>query len=528
METSIYTPEKVFPVKHAEVSIGWPGDFEGRVMLALILEAQATHRKPKYLDEMIRLIPEKLNKEGYLGPLQKDYILEQQLAGHGWFLRALCEYYQWKKDTKVKGYIQKIIQNLALPTRGHHSSYPIDPANRNKTVGEAVGITEATLGRWKLSSDIGCNFIFLDGIVQAYQILPSPELKNLIEEMLARFLEMDLQGMNAQTHATLTGLRGILRYYSITHQPNLLKQVKLRYDLYRRNAMTSNYENFNWFGRPDWTEPCGIVDSYMLAVQLWQFTNDPVYLEDAHHIYYNGIANTQRENGGFGLSNCVVPNSNALSVNLDEAYWCCTMRGGEGIANAIRYNYFIGHKELVVPFFNSSEATFRFNNKEVTLKQSSTYPFNGKVSFQVVKSTLQEAIYFKLATPSWTKNHKLTLNGTPVSFKKDKGFIVFQTKFSGGSNIEFSFDQESKAVPNDNPKSRLHYTFNYGPLVLGYENNKKPEISFKKTPKLIKLSDQDWILEGRDIHLSPIYHLMDPRVNKASGYAKQILFQIKK
>ena len=73
------------------------------------MEAQATHREPVYLDEMIKMLPNKLNVKGYLGPLQGDTLDEQQLSGHGWFLRALCEYYLWKKDDNVKKYIQDII-----------------------------------------------------------------------------------------------------------------------------------------------------------------------------------------------------------------------------------------------------------------------------------------------------------------------------------------------------------------------------------------------------------------------------------
>jgi uncharacterized protein len=334
LESDIYRPEMVFPLKHNAVSQGWPGDYEGRVILGLTLQAQATHRTPRYLSEIISLIPQKVNEKGYLGPVMKDSILEQQLSGHGWFLRGLCEYYLWKKDPKVKGYIQNIITNLALPTRGAHLIYPIDPASRNKATGGAIGTTESAIGKWKLSSDIGCDFIFMDGVIQAYSLFPSAALKSLVEEMIARFLQMDLEAISAQTHASLTALRGLIRYYNSTKQPYLLQEVQKRYQLYRTAAMTADYENFNWFGRPQWTEPCAIIDSYMLAVQLWNLTGNALYLEDAHHIYYNAIANTQRSNGGFGLSNCPGPKENVLKVadkaSGNEAYWCCTMRGGEG------------------------------------------------------------------------------------------------------------------------------------------------------------------------------------------------------
>ena len=118
LESDIYTPDNVFPVAHEGVSAGWPGDYEGRIILGLTLQAQATHREPKYLSELIDRIDTRTNEKGYLGPLMRDSILEQQLSGHGWLLRGLCEYYEWKKDERVKVHIENIIKKLSSAHAG--------------------------------------------------------------------------------------------------------------------------------------------------------------------------------------------------------------------------------------------------------------------------------------------------------------------------------------------------------------------------------------------------------------------------
>ena len=105
---------------------------------------------------------------------------------------------------------------------------------------------------------------------------------------------MDVVAIKAQTHATLTGLRAVLRFYAITGDKELLKKVVERYQLYRDLAITENYENYSWTERPGWTEPCAIIDSYLLSVQLWQYTQSQDYVEDAQHIYYNAICHRQR------------------------------------------------------------------------------------------------------------------------------------------------------------------------------------------------------------------------------------------
>jgi uncharacterized protein len=525
LESDIYTPVNVFPLKQDENSIGWPGDKEGRTILGLVMEAQATHREPVYLAEMIKIMPSKLNAKGYLGPLQGDTLNEQQLSGHGWFLRALCEYYLWKKDENVKKYIQNIIQNLVLTTKGYHKNYPSDPNQRRKNVGAVGGTTQNVLNNWLLSSDVGCDFIFLDGVVQAYGLFPSKELKELVDEMVESFLKIDLVTIKAQTHATLTGLRALVRYYEITGDQRYLMEAEKRYKLYRELGMTENYENFNWFGRPEWTEPCAIVDSYMMAVKLWQYTQKPEYLEDAQHIYYNGLCHTQRANGGFGCDNCPGPSELSLKVKTQEAYWCCTMRGGEGLASAIHYAYFTKENDLYVPFLGNNDATVRTGGTEYLIKQSSGYPFGTNAAFTLTPISGSMKIVLHLPCPAWISMPQIIVNGEKQSVTNANGFIALPLKLTKETKIEYSFEmgtQIREAVNQQNTQKGV-IAVEYGPLMLGYEG--ESEIHFSNKPELKRIDETHWQATDGDksFNFTPVYHLMDAKV-KAKTYQKQILF----
>jgi len=525
LETDIYHPENVFPKQHHETSAGWPGDKEGRTILALVLEARATHRTPLYLDEMIRILPEKLNKKGYLGPVQRDTIDEQQLSGHGWLLRGLCEYYQWKKDPKVENYIKGIIKNLALPTKGHHKNYPISPEEHLVGTGGMSGTSTNVVHNWKLSSDVGCDFIFMDGVVQAYGLFPFAQLKALIDEMMDRFFEMDLVGIKAQTHATLTGLRAALRYYEITGQKELLPEVEKRYQLYREQAITENYENYNWFERPEWTEPCAIVDSYLLSVQLWQYTRSTVYLEDAQLIYYNAIGHTQRSNGGFGCDNCPGPKDNFLSVKVDEAFWCCTMRGAEGLARAVQYSYFTQGNSLIIPTFNSGSISYILDGTPVSISQQTNYPFENKVLLSVESLKRPVQINLKFFVPSWVHSPVVSKNNNPVEFQIKNGFAAASLQVQAGDTIEYSFVMNLgiEQVANVSHTKPGYVRLFYGPLLLGHEGG--TDIDIPLDAEVVKTFDFGFQVKGTDILLSPVYQLMDAKVCKSSGYRKQILFR---
>jgi len=525
LETKIYYPENVFPEQHHPSSAGWPGDKEGRTILGLVMEAQATHRSPKYLEEMIRILPKKLNARGYLGAIQGDTINEQQLSGHGWLLRGLCEYYLWKKEPKVKTYIQGIVQNLALPTKGHHQNYPINPKERIAGTGEMSGSAANVVNGWKLSTDVGCDFIFMDGVVQAYALFPSEDLKKLIDEMISRFLEMDLVLIKAQTHATLTGLRAVLRYYEITGEKKLLQEVKKRYDLYRKQAMTENYENFNWFERPEWTEPCAIVDSYLLAFQLWQYTQCSQYLEDAQLIYYNAICHTQRSNGGFGCDNCPGPVDNFLSVKADEAFWCCTMRGGEGLARAVEYSYFQQKDTLYIPAFYEGSVVLQLSNGETKVTQHTHYPFENKVTLHIDSRATSSKLPLKLFVPSWIEHPVVSVNHKKVAITEEKGFLTLATGLKTGDVLEYSFSFRSGAehVANKSHSVTQNVRLFYGPLILGYEG--AAEIKLPNDISIQKENNHSFRIVETDIRLSPVYHLLDAKVCKGSGYRKQVLFQ---
>src|SRR5690348_8175524 len=68
LEEEKYQPDQVFLT--LEQSNSWPGDTEGRTVLGLTLDAQATHREPKFLDEILKRFPAHMNERGYFGNIE--------------------------------------------------------------------------------------------------------------------------------------------------------------------------------------------------------------------------------------------------------------------------------------------------------------------------------------------------------------------------------------------------------------------------------------------------------------------------
>jgi len=525
LEEEKYQPNNVFLTDRQ--SGDWPGDTEGRTILGLVLDAQSGHCSPKYLEEIINHIPEHLNNKGYMGKIYPSGIIdEQQLAGNSWMLRGLCEYYAWKKDKRVLEIIKSIVNNLYLPIQTDLENYPMDISGRSKKVGGAMGQIEEQIGNWKLSSDIGCIFISLDGLTQAYRYVPSRELQNTIESILNLFLRFDFVQIKAQTHATLTSLRGVLRYAQNSSRTNLVSEVEKRWELYKAYGMTENYANYNFFTRYNVaTEPCAIVDSYLLVAQLWMTTNNPEYLKQMDLIYYNALSHGQRANGGFGTDILSSPDSTSIRVNLPEAHWCCTMRGGEGLSKVAEYSYFTQKDTAYIVHYVNSIATLHFSKKSlITIKQKTDYPFSDGVSLTIINAQRAGKLVIKLnSLTQWTENVKVFINGIEQKVKIEKGFILLQSNWKTNDEIKLEYDSKiriEKPINNDKFSNAYRKVF-YGPLLLAYSGVE--QIKINDSTQIKKISTGSFKIEGSDIKLGILYHLLNPEVAKGI-YKKQFIF----
>ncbi len=308
----------------------WPGDWEGRALLAFLCHYEIHQTEVPHLHAFFNSIPEKTNEYRYFGKIfDGKTVDEQQLSGHNWYLRGLLKYAKIYQNKLALEYAKSTVENLYLPALKWYAHYPL---HRNTNEGEVSGFVTGTQNGWKLSSDIGCAFMCVDGLAHYYAETKDERVKNFLDSVIDVFLSIDLVKYKLQTHTTLTCLRGILLLYQTTKQEKYLQIVKEKFAFYVQNGMTLTYENFNWFGRKDtWTEPCAVVDSFILATELYKITTDNGYKTLARRIWFNGLQFCQRNNGGAGPNTCVTEEQNILKISMYEAPFCCTMRYAEGL-----------------------------------------------------------------------------------------------------------------------------------------------------------------------------------------------------
>lgn len=330
LHESEYAPENI--IQSGEYT--WPGDWEGRALLALCNIYELTG-DDKRLKKVFSTIKSGLNSQGFFGEVfNPELISEQQLSGHSWLMRGFLEYYACFDDAEALSLADKLFNNLYYPSLFAYDKYPL---MRTKQEGDVSGNISSIIDGWELSTDIGCAFMCIDGLSHYYEVTKNTKTAEMLEKLIEVFLSIDLVENKVQTHATLSATRGMIRYYKASGKEYYLDLAKKIFNFYLENGMTDTYENFNWFGRLDtWTEPCAIVDSFMVSDSLYKITGEKNYLTLARRIWLNGLSYCHRDNGGAGPNKCVTEQQKELGISMYEATCCCTMRYAEGLLTVKR------------------------------------------------------------------------------------------------------------------------------------------------------------------------------------------------
>lgn len=485
---------------------GWPGDYIGRAFLAMAMLSKILGKKARNYDVVFQVIQKNLNSRGYMGNIVEDGIDEQQLSGNSWLLRSMCEAYEYNGDEHAKKTVVDITRELLIPTLGHYAEYPKNRQDRKAEKINKVGLTgkkdgfaftdaeyeddpmelctmiTGKIGNWYVSTDVGCAFIMLDGATAAYEFLLSyakeeeeliGKLKALIQEMCETFFKIEYVKMKVQTHAILSGLRGTLRYAAIENDRNILEKAKETFRIYLENGITENYENYNWFMRPVHTEPCGHIDSMIVSYELWLLTNEDIYLTLANRILYNAVLASQRQNGGFGLDTCVGIDEFLCPPHkgICEAYWCCTMRGGEAFEKLCRFTGTIRDEKMYLPFILDG----RLVCEDYYISIRTKYPKDNRIEIFVQQN---QPLFtdIVLYLPETAENVTVNLNGMCCPFSRENCLLTIPVGKKGTVNVNFSLSVIVEKQMNINSFKGKKYL--YGDLMLGIKNGQNQLESF--------------------------------------------------
>ena len=126
------------------------------------------------------------------------------------------------------------------------------------------------------------------------------------------------------------------------------------------------------------------------------------------------------------------------------------------------YIYGVRGRNLYVNLFAANKATIQVDGKNVTLEQTTAYPWDGDIAIRVIQN---KAKTFRMLVriPGWVQNqvvpsdlyhfdndvvsgYHVTVNGQPVSGELEKGYLTINRSWKKGDVVRIHFDMPVRTV----------------------------------------------------------------------------------
>jgi DUF1680 family protein len=226
----------------------------------------------------------------------------------------------------------------------------------------------------------------------------------------------------------------------------------------------------------------------MVAGQLWLMTKEAGYLRDLHRILFTGLRHNQYANGGFGTTSClgsrrrqddsVDHSPQAVLRRGEEATWCCSMRGASALAFAAQMSWCTDGERLIAPIAIPGTATVQLNQGLLVLRQTTDYPYEGRVRIEVLRSEVNAPVplAFFLPDADGSGDCHLRCDGKELAWTWRDGFVEAMVPLRAGAILDLEFALQPRIEALEVPE-RLpgHVRLMHGPLMLGCADHDRTE-----------------------------------------------------
>ncbi len=144
-------------------------------------------------------------------------------------------------------------------------------------------------------------------------------------------------------------------------------------------------------------ETCVTVTWIQLTEQLLRLTGEARHADELEKTFHNHLAAAQRPDGAAWAYFTALDGRKPYATEQN----CCASSGPRGWALLPTFAYMTSDDGVVINFITPGAATLKINGETVTIKQETSYPFDGRVAITV---TVPKPMKFGLRVriPSWS------------------------------------------------------------------------------------------------------------------------------
>lgn len=277
-------------------------------------------------------------------------------------------------------------------------------------------------------------------------------------------------------------------------------------------AFGKNYELPNMSA---YCETCAAIGNVYMNYRLFLLHGESKYYDVLERTLYNGlISGVSLDGGGFFYPNPL----ESIGQHQRQPWFgcaCCPSNICRFIPSLPGYIYAVKDNDVYINLFMSNTTDLKVAGKNVSLKQTTNYPWSGDVKVEVTK-TSGRAFNLKIRIPGWVKNevvpsnlytyndgkrlsYSVKVNGQLVNSELKGGYFVIDRQWKKGDNVEIHFDMEPRTVKANSKveADRGRISVERGPIVYSAEwcdnsfdvqsvfMNQKPTFEVVSKPELL-------------------------------------------
>jgi len=256
--------------------------------------------------------------------------------------------------------------------------------------------------------------------------------------------------------------------------------------------------------------PCGAYAHFKLTRSLVSITGDSRYGDSMEQVMYNtvlGAKPLQADGTAFYYSDYSYKGSKGYSKHR----WPCCSGTLPQVATDYGISaYFHDTQNLYVNLYVPSVVQWSRGSNRISLRQTSEYPFDTLLRFNVTASQPTE-FGLRLRIPAWAVEPSVSVNGKLTGRDLSSGqFTELRRVWKSGDQVELSLPMSYrlKAVDAQHPDI---VALKYGPLVLFPISSSVPEVTRQELLGARRAEGRSWQIQTKmgSLKLLPFTEITD-------------------
>ena len=207
-----------------------------------------------------------------------------------------------------------------------------------------------------------------------------------------------------------------------------------------------------------------------LFERIFLLHGDAKYIDCLERTLYNGVISGMSVDGGKFFYPNPLSSDGHYRFNADNTMtrqpWfgcaCCPSNLSRFIPSMPGYVYGVRDNNLYVNLFAANTATIQVNGKDVTLEETTEYPWNGDIAIKVLQNKAK-AFNMMVRIPGWVLNkvvpsdlysysddilagYEVSVNGQTVNGLLENGYLVINRNWKKGDVVRIHFDMPVRTV----------------------------------------------------------------------------------